>query len=71
MEKVLTVSFMILLGLAVAAVVAIIVAFPVMLLWNALMPQLFELTKITFWQAFGLVLLVRFLFGTGSSGNSD
>lgn len=32
-------------------------------LWNALMPALFGLKAITFWQAIGLLFLSRFLFG--------
>jgi hypothetical protein len=35
----------------------------VMLLWNNLMPELFGLKRITFWQAFGLLALCRILFG--------
>jgi hypothetical protein len=34
-----------------------------MLLWNALMPALFGLTAVTFWQALGLVILGRLIFG--------
>lgn len=34
----------------------------VMLLWNALMPELFHLPVITFWQALGLLLLTKILF---------
>jgi hypothetical protein len=34
-----------------------------MLLWNWLMPTLFGLTTITFWQAAGIVLLARLIFG--------
>lgn len=37
----------------------------VMLLWNALMPAIFNLTTITFWQAAGLLILFRLLFGMG------
>jgi len=33
----------------------------VMLLWNAVMPPLFGLTGITFWQAVGLFLLAHIL----------
>ena len=71
MSKLIAVLIVILLAAAVAVVVALFLAFPVMLLWNALLPQLFDFAKITFWQAFGLVLLVRFLFGTGSTGSDD
>ncbi|MDP4150472.1 MAG: hypothetical protein Q8927_08735 [Bacteroidota bacterium] len=35
----------------------------VMLLWNALFPPLFHLPLITFWQALGLLLLAKILFG--------
>jgi len=34
-----------------------------MLLWNALMPDIFHLTEITFWQAAGLLILARLFFG--------
>lgn len=34
----------------------------VMLLWNALMPELFHLPAIGFWQALGLLLLTKILF---------
>jgi hypothetical protein len=32
-------------------------------LWNALMPVIFHLPAISFWQAIGLLLLSRILFG--------
>ena len=35
----------------------------IMLLWNWLMPDIFGLTVINFWQALGLFLLTRILFG--------
>ena len=35
----------------------------VMLLWNWLMPTIFGLTAICFWQALGLLILCRILFG--------
>ena len=69
MEKLIAVLIVILMFLVIAVVFALIVAFPVMLIWNAIMPELFELAKITFWQALGLSLLARLLFGTGSTGN--
>jgi hypothetical protein len=34
----------------------------VMLLWNALMPDIFHLGEITYWQALGLLLLSKLLF---------
>ena len=35
----------------------------VMHLWNWLAPELFGLRQVTFWQALGLLLLCRILFG--------
>jgi hypothetical protein len=37
--------------------------FITMLLWNALLPELFHLPQISFWQAVGLLILSRLLFG--------
>ena len=34
-----------------------------MLLWNALMPQIFHLPEINYWQAIGLLILARLFFG--------
>ncbi|MCI2088474.1 MAG: hypothetical protein LKK21_09465 [Prevotella sp.] len=42
----------------------------VMLLWNWLMPVIFGLTVINFWQALGLLLLSRILFGSFRFGRS-
>jgi hypothetical protein len=49
-------------GVIIAAGMALILGFVVMWLWNWLMPAIFGLTKITFWQAWGLVLLSHILF---------
>ena len=35
----------------------------VMLLWNALMPVIFNLQAINFWQALGLLILSKIFFG--------
>ena len=53
-------------GLAVLAAVAALVAvlsLAVMLLWNSLVPELFRGPSLQYWQAFGLLLLSRILFG--------
>jgi uncharacterized membrane protein len=39
-------------------------------LWNALLPELFGWPQITFWQALGILLLSRILFGGWRSGGS-
>ncbi len=37
--------------------------FVVMALWNWLMPSIFGLHTITYWQAYGLLILSKILFG--------
>lgn len=39
-----------------------IFAFPIMWLWNWLMPELFDFQVIGYWQAFGLFYLSGLLF---------
>jgi hypothetical protein len=43
----------------------------VMHLWNWLLPPLFGWHIITFWQALGLLLLSRILFGSWGSGGGN
>jgi hypothetical protein len=55
------------LGLAVVFLLTVLVmlvlfSFPVMWLWNWLMPELFKLPMIDAWQAAGIILLIRLLF---------
>lgn len=68
-KKIVMVIGGIILGLGVA----VLVGFVIMWLWNGLMPKLFDLTTITYWQGFGLALLGRLLFGGvgGGNGGSD
>lgn len=40
----------------------------VMSLWNWLMPEIFDLPIISFWQAAGLLILSKILFGFGMKG---
>ncbi len=46
-----------------AAAAAAVLSFAVMSLWNALIPSIFALRAITFWQALGLLILSKILFG--------
>ena len=53
------------IGMGVMIVLFMILfGYVTMLLWNWLMPEIFGLTTITFWQAVGLMLLGRALTGT-------
>ncbi len=60
-------------GLVLAAGMAFIFGLFVMLLWNWLMPGIFNLPVITYWQAWGLVILAHILFksGSGESRHDD
>lgn len=51
----------IVMGILAAAALSFITGVFIMLLWNWLMPQIFSLGEITFWQAFGLSLLSKLL----------
>ena len=50
-------------GIGLLLVTVAVFSVVVMLLWNALMPQIFTLPVINYWQAAGLLLLARLLFG--------
>lgn len=53
----------IVLGLALIVLISFILSLPVMLLWDAVMPQIFTgLHEITWLQAWGLSLLCGLLF---------
>lgn len=51
-------------------VVGTLYAFPVMWIWNYLMPELFALPIITFWQAFWGTFLCGLLFKSSSVQSS-
>jgi hypothetical protein len=61
------------IGIGVLAVgLAFLFGWVVMLLWNALMPELFGLKRVSYWQAWGLFALCSILFkGSGSSGSGN
>lgn len=45
-----------------------IVSYVVMELWNNLLPQILHVSTITFWQALGIFILCKILFGFGKGG---
>jgi hypothetical protein len=47
----------------IALVAVTAMSFLVMTLWNVLLPGIFSLPTITFWQALGLLVLSKLLFG--------
>ena len=61
------------IAMSIAALIAITIFIflggkVVQLLWNWLMPMLFGLRELTFWQAIGLLALTRILFGGFGKG---
>jgi hypothetical protein len=54
--------------LVLAALAVTVFSFVVMSLWNWLMPAIFGSRLITFWQALGLLVLARVLFGRLGGG---
>ena len=66
--KVLKVIGMVLLGIAACFAFGL----AIMLLWNWLMPMIFGLTVITYWQGIGILALASILFGRfGGGGHSE
>jgi hypothetical protein len=59
---------MVLGGLVLFAGIALLLGLVVMVLWNWLMPDLFGLKQLSYWQAWGLVLLAHILFKAGPGG---
>jgi hypothetical protein len=53
-----------------AAVFLAVLSFVVMQLWNWLMPELFGLHALNYWQALGLLLLAKILFGGFRGGGA-
>ena len=62
-ESVLTFTLMPLTTILLLIVWSLILAWPMQMLWNWLVPTIFGLGKITFLQAFGLKLLLGLTFG--------
>ena len=61
----------ILATILIVTVVALILGFPLMWLWNWLMPTIFNLPVITFWQALGLNALSAILIKPTINNKKD
>lgn len=69
MERKKSIGKCILMGVAFVAIAIMVIAV-VMLLWNAIIPQVIGWSAITYWQAAGIFILARILFGKfGRPGN--
>jgi hypothetical protein len=64
----LDIAARVLFGIVAAAIIGLGVAVLVRLLWNWLMPPIFGLPAITYWQALGLFVLSHLLLKGGHMG---
>lgn len=70
-EQMKDVLFAAIVFVGIIALVGLLVGFPVMWLWNWLMPVIFGLPTINFYQAFGLYVLCDILFKSSANSNKD
>ena len=70
MEKFLIVGGIAVVVMVAFAFIALIGAIPTYFLWNWLLPDLFELPRLTFWQAWGIFWLASILFKNSISTSS-
>jgi len=70
-SKVVRIIGMTLGGLLLAVLFALLFGLIVQLLWNWLMPAIFGLGKISYWQAFGIIILAKILFSGISHHRND
>jgi hypothetical protein len=61
----------VIIGLGFVGLFALVFGAVVKWVWNMLMPAVFGLSEITFWQAFGIVILAKLLFGGFSPHRHD
>ena len=62
---------MIVLAIIGITALAILFGFIIMWLWDWLMPELFDLPSLTYWQAIGLFILSKILLGGMGGGGSS
>ncbi|MGB5819390.1 MAG: hypothetical protein WBG90_07875 [Saonia sp.] len=61
----------IILGVIAVVGLAILFGFVIMWLWNWLMPEIFGLTTLTYWQAVGVLILSKILLGGFGGGGKS
>ena len=65
MNDFLDILGMLIMTVVIVVLVALLLSIPFMLLWNWLMPSVFNLPSITFIQAIGLMILTSLIFSHG------
>jgi protein-S-isoprenylcysteine O-methyltransferase Ste14 len=71
LENIVKIVGLVVVGVVVIIIGAVLTAFPVMLMWNYLMPVVFGLKTISFGQALILSLLCSTLFKSSPSSSKD
>ena len=70
-EYYVTKAFKIFMMVVLFLILFLLAVYVLMRLWNWLMPDLFGIATINYWQAFGIMVLAKLLFGFGGgSGKS-
>ena len=62
MDTILKIIGLVVVAVALVFALSLLFAFPIKWLWNWLIPVIFSLPRITFWQAWGLSMLSGLLF---------
>jgi len=70
-QKYVTIAFKIFFGILAAIAFALLFGYVIMWLWNWLMPDIFGLTTITYWQAVGILVLGKLIFGGLGGGHNS
>ena len=55
----------------VGLICGLLLVFPIMWLWNYLMPMVFGLPKLTYWQTYGLYVLINLFVPARSSSSTS
>lgn len=67
MKRVKILFFTVILKVFLAGFYGLVFAYPVQLLWNALMTELFSISPLSFLQSWGLIILIRLLIDPSTS----
>jgi len=70
LDGTLSVGFFMIVLVVLYGIIGLVLAFPVLYLWNWVIPGLFNgaLGQLTYWKAWGLIVLLGILFGNSASG---
>lgn len=71
LNKAQQIIFWIVIGVGAAVLISLLLGIFVQFLWNSTITVMFETVPITFWQAVGVFILAKLLFGFGTSSSSD